>query len=88
MSSPTGLATQNTELSVDKHPETSNEITIAPTNESSDGEKASTANAGNDISAPAAPVGASGIPNGGLVAWLQALGSFFLWFNSWYVRDL
>ena len=25
-------------------------------------------------------------PNGGLVAWLQVAGSFFLFFNSWYVR--
>jgi len=25
------------------------------------------------------------IPDGGLVAWLQVLGCFFLWFNSWYV---
>lgn len=24
-------------------------------------------------------------PNGGLVAWLQVAGSFFLFFNSWYV---
>lgn len=24
-------------------------------------------------------------PNGGLKAWLQVLGSFFLFFNSWYV---
>jgi hypothetical protein len=24
-------------------------------------------------------------PNGGLQAWLQVLGSFFLFFNSWYV---
>lgn len=23
------------------------------------------------------------IPNGGLVAWLQVLGAFFLWFNTW-----
>lgn len=25
------------------------------------------------------------IPNGGVVAWLQVVGSFFLFFNSWYV---
>lgn len=25
----------------------------------------------------------SSIPNGGLTAWLQVLGSFFLLFNSW-----
>jgi len=25
------------------------------------------------------------IPNGGLRAWLQVLGAFFLFFNSWYV---
>ena len=24
-------------------------------------------------------------PNGGWLAWLQVLGSFFLFFNSWYV---
>jgi hypothetical protein len=28
---------------------------------------------------------ASSIPNGGLWAWLQVLGGFFLLFNSWYV---
>jgi hypothetical protein len=26
------------------------------------------------------------IPNGGLLAWLQVLGSFLLFFNSWYVH--
>lgn len=26
----------------------------------------------------------SKIPNGGLMAWLQVLGAFFLLFNSWY----
>jgi len=25
----------------------------------------------------------SKIPNGGLIAWLQVLGSFLLFFNSW-----
>lgn len=25
----------------------------------------------------------AGIPNGGLQAWLQVLGAFFLWFNTW-----
>jgi hypothetical protein len=30
---------------------------------------------------------ASSIPNGGLWAWLQVLGGFFLLFNSWYVLD-
>jgi hypothetical protein len=25
------------------------------------------------------------IPNGGFKAWLQVLGSFFLFFNSWFV---
>jgi hypothetical protein len=24
-------------------------------------------------------------PNGGLVAWLQVLGGFFIFFNSWFV---
>jgi hypothetical protein len=28
---------------------------------------------------------AGAIPDGGLVAWLQVLGAFFLFFNSWYV---
>jgi hypothetical protein len=28
----------------------------------------------------------SSIPNGGLKAWLQVLGAFFLFFNSWYVH--
>lgn len=27
-------------------------------------------------------------PNGGLTAWLQVAGSFFLFFNCWYVRPL
>jgi hypothetical protein len=26
------------------------------------------------------------IPNGGFVAWLQVLGAFFLWFNTWSVH--
>lgn len=28
---------------------------------------------------------AASIPNGGMWAWLQVLGGFFLLFNSWYV---
>jgi hypothetical protein len=31
---------------------------------------------------------ASKIPNGGLWAWLQVLGGFFLLFNSWYVFSI
>ena len=31
---------------------------------------------------------ASQIPNGGLWAWLQVVGGFFLLFNSWYVLRL
>jgi hypothetical protein len=31
---------------------------------------------------------AASIPDGGLVAWLQVLGAFFLLFNSWYVVHL
>jgi len=27
------------------------------------------------------------VPNGGLKAWLQVLGAFFLMFNTWYVTD-
>jgi hypothetical protein len=30
---------------------------------------------------------AAAMPNGGLTAWLQVLGAFFLFFNSWYVLD-
>jgi hypothetical protein len=30
-----------------------------------------------------APPAQSPIPNGGLTAWLQVLGAFFLFFNSW-----
>jgi hypothetical protein len=30
------------------------------------------------------PVLSNQIPNGGLTAWLQALGSFFMIMNSWY----
>ena len=28
---------------------------------------------------------AAAIPDGGLTAWLQVLGAFFLFFNTWYV---
>jgi hypothetical protein len=28
-------------------------------------------------------IGDEAPPNGGLVAWLQVLGAFFLFFNSW-----
>lgn len=41
---------------------------------------------GNDIeaSAPARPTPPpNAVPNGGLTAWLQVLGSFFLMMNSW-----
>lgn len=31
-----------------------------------------------------APNPLADIPNGGVVAWLQVVGSFFLFFNSWY----
>lgn len=31
---------------------------------------------------------AAAIPNGGLTAWLQVVGAFFLFFNSWYVSEL
>lgn len=27
----------------------------------------------------------SPVPNGGIVAWLQVMGSFFLFLNTWYV---
>lgn len=27
----------------------------------------------------------SKVPNGGLLAWLQVFGAFFLTFNSWYI---
>jgi len=40
----------------------------------------------NDIEAPApaSPTPASNaVPNGGLTAWLQVVGSFFLMMNSW-----
>jgi hypothetical protein len=32
---------------------------------------------------PPAPAPAGLIPNGGLQAWFQVLGAFFLFFNSW-----
>lgn len=35
--------------------------------------------------APAKPDPASEIPNGGLKAWLQVLGSFLLFLNTWSV---
>lgn len=31
---------------------------------------------------------AAAIPNGGFWAWMQVLGSFFLFFNSWYAASL
>ncbi|KAF2203387.1 MFS general substrate transporter [Delitschia confertaspora ATCC 74209] len=37
------------------------------------------------ISVPPSVNNTSSIPNGGLKAWLQVLGSFFLFFNSWGV---
>lgn len=33
----------------------------------------------------APPIPANEPPNGGLRAWLQVVGSFFLFFNTWYV---
>lgn len=33
----------------------------------------------------AAAPSAANLPNGGLTAWLQVVGAFFLFFNSWYV---
>lgn len=27
------------------------------------------------------------VPNGGTLAWLQVLGSFFLWFNTWFAKS-
>jgi hypothetical protein len=40
---------------------------------------------GIDVTArEAAAKVASDIPDGGLVAWLQVLGCFFLWWNAWY----
>jgi len=39
---------------------------------------------GNTVeTAPAQPSPASEIPNGGLVAWLQVVGAFFLFTCSW-----
>lgn len=34
---------------------------------------------------PALPTPANDPPDGGLKAWLQVVGSFFLFFNTWYV---
>jgi hypothetical protein len=28
------------------------------------------------------------VPDGGLQAWLQVVGCFFCWFNTWYARFL
>lgn len=33
---------------------------------------------------PPQPKPADGIPNGGLRAWLQVLGSFMVFLNTWY----
>jgi hypothetical protein len=38
----------------------------------------------DEIESIAAPASNNKIPNGGLVAWLQVLGSFFMFMNSWY----
>jgi hypothetical protein len=41
------------------------------------------------VSAPTAPGHVndlSSVPNGGLTAWLQVVGGFFLFFNTWYVQ--
>lgn len=35
----------------------------------------------------AAPTHFSPVPNGGLTAWLQVLGGFMLFFNTWYVQS-
>jgi hypothetical protein len=44
--------------------------------------------AGNDVTAREAAAKAAGaIPDGGLIAWLQVLGSFFLWWNTWLVES-
>ncbi len=55
-------------------------------------EKAIDAEANIDISTPLSDATASDHgdtpgppPNGGLQAWMQVAGSFFLFFNSWYV---
>ena len=38
-------------------------------------------------SRPAQPIqGAGPPPNGGIVAWLQVLGAFFIYFNTWSVK--
>jgi hypothetical protein len=49
-----------------------------------DDKTAQESDAGNDVTArEAAAKAASAIPDGGLIAWLQVLGSFFLWWNTW-----
>lgn len=42
----------------------------------------------SDNAVKEAPSPADTIPNGGLIAWLQVVGSFFLFFNSWLVCSL
>jgi hypothetical protein len=50
-----------------------------------DGKISQQPEAGKDVAArEAAAKAQSAIPDGGLVAWLQVLGSFFLWWNTWY----
>ena len=50
------------------------------------------ASAGASPSAPTGPPGhghvndLSSVPNGGLRAWLQVVGAFMLFFNTWYVE--
>jgi hypothetical protein len=51
--------------------------------EEEDGEAETSAN-----TIPSQATNADGIPNGGLVAWLQVLGSFFLFINCWCVRHV
>lgn len=43
---------------------------------------------GNELEKAVSANDISSIPNGGVVAWLQVLGSFLLFMNSWWVRNM
>jgi hypothetical protein len=61
---------------------------IAQPNETTDAEEAAgTSKEGEKLALQRSKsvTNAASIPDGGLVAWLQVLGAFFLLFNSWYV---
>lgn len=58
----------------------------AGTRPATDNEKTTDAEAGLQLQKPPAGPPGGPPPNGGLTAWLQVLGGFFLFFNTWVCR--